>query len=180
MIRHSIKMSLALGLALSLQAGLAAAQAANAGGDASLAQSMAACGRIGNTQQRVACYDALNQSATPASVEERREAKRRSFGINAPHIANPFAPPAAVKQARAAARHEEGEDHILAKLDHSSRSPTGQLILTTTEGAVWLLDDASSPLEPTRGSQIMIRRGAMGSLFCDLDRWHATRCKRLE
>ena len=71
-------------------------------------------------------------------------------------------------------------DQIQARLDHLSRTPTGQLILTTTEGAVWVLDDNSSSLQPALGSQILIRRGALGSLFCDLDRWRAIRCKRLE
>lgn len=180
MSNRFIKASLALGLMLSF-AGAASAQPAANASDSPLAQSMAACGQIANIKQRVACYDALNRSANPAAAAERAETRRRNFGITAPHIPNPFAAPAEVKQARAAAaKHEEGVDHILARLDHSSRLPTGQLMLTTTEGAVWLLEQDSVLLEPPKGAEITIRRGAMGSLFCDLDRWRAIRCKRLE
>ena len=184
MIERCIKISLAFGLtfAMALTAGAATAQPA---ADSPLAQSMAACGRIVNIQQRVACYDALNESANPAATKEPLDAKRRDFGFSLPRVGNPFAAPKAAKQARAAAkqptaRQDEGVNHILARLDHSSRGPTGQLILTTTEGAVWLLDDDSSALQPKQGTEFLIRRGAMGALFCDLDNWRAIRCKRLQ
>jgi hypothetical protein len=177
LIRGRCKTSFAVAAGLALSAGVAAAQPAAT--DAALAQSMAECGRIAAVQQRVACYDALNRAANPASVEARREEKRRNFGITVPKLANPFAAPAAVKQARAARKDEE-VDRIVARLDRTSRGPLGQLILTTTEGAVWMLDDESAALQPAQGTEFVIRRGAMGSLFCDLDNWRAIRCKRLQ
>lgn len=176
LIRGCCKTSLAVA-ALALSAGAAIAQPAAP--DAALAQSMAECGRIATVQQRVACYDALNRTTNPASVEARREEKRRNFGIAVPKLSNPFSGPAAVKQARAT-RKDDAVDRIVARLDRTSRGPLGQLILTTTEGAVWMLDDESAALQPAKGTEFVIRRGAMGSLFCDLDNWRAIRCKRLE
>lgn len=172
------RVSLAIGLSFALAAGASIAKAAD--GPPSLADSMAACGQIANIQKRVACYDALNRSANPSTGQGRVEARRRNFGITVPHLANPFASPGEAKQARAAAHREEAVDQIQARLDHTSRTPLGNLILTTTEGAVWMLDDNSASVDPRQGSEILIRRGALGGLFCDLDHWRAIRCKRLE
>ena len=193
MINRFSKMSLVAGLAVAMGAwasvGAATAQTATdaspagAAADAALVQSMGACGKITNLPRRLACYDALNRSANPAAADEHRAAERKSFGFTTPHLPNPFAAPSEVKreaQARASQKKEDGVDELQTHFDHGARTPAGKLVMVTTEGSVWLLDENSASLDPEKGAPILIRRGALGSLFCDLDRWHAIRCERLQ
>jgi len=184
LIHERSKTSLALGVVLAAAAGVAAAQPAPPASDAALAQSMAACGEIANVQKRVACYDALNRRANPAATPEAQvETRRRDFGFRTPKLPNPLAAPKAAVRlatARPAVGKDDGVDRLTTHVDHTRRSPTGQLILVTAEGAVWMLDDNSPLLQPAKGAPVLIRRGSLGSLFCDLDRSRAIRCRRLE
>jgi hypothetical protein len=173
-----------LGVALALSAGAATAQPAS---DPGLAQSMAACGGIANVQKRVACYDALNQKANPAAPQAAApETQRRDFGFKTPslpHIPNPLLAPKAAARlatARPAGKPNDGVNQITTRIDHTRRGPLGQLILVTAEGSVWMLDDNAPAIEPAKGAPVLIRRGGFGSLFCDLDRYRAIRCQRLE
>ena len=178
------KTSLALGMILTLAAGAASAQPA--AGDSALAQSMAACGQIANMQKRVACYDALNQRTQPPTPQAKVETKRRDFGFSVPKAIKPpnllAAPAAAARLAkvRPADPAEEGVNQITTRVDHTRRGPTGQLVLVTAEGSVWMLENDSPMLQPAKGAEVLIRRGSLGSLFCDLDRFRAIRCKRLQ
>jgi len=155
-------------------------------------QSITQCREIANEADRFACYDrvagaigkgeaAVNQAAKPPTPEARREVERREFGKPAtpPPLARPAQVPA--KRAEAQKPADTRVKQIVTKLEHISRIPDGRLLIVTANDGAWVQTDHEKFQNlPRRGAEIMIRQGAMGNFLCDLDRWHAARCKRLD
>jgi hypothetical protein len=154
-------------------------------------KSITSCREITDEAQRFKCYDrvagaigkgeaAINQATKPPSTEEKREAERRKFGKTA-------SPPAIV-QATPKPRPAETRrpvqaevNQIVGKLEHISLTSDGRLLIVTAADGTWVQTDHEHFQNlPRAGSQIMIRRSPLGNFMCDLDRWHAARCRRLD
>lgn len=181
---------LAAGLAGAGFVALAApAIAQNAAEAPVVVQSITACRQIVDEAERFACYDrvagaigkgesAINQAAQPPTPAQRQETERREFG-------RPAAPPPIVRKPeppkQAARAKPKRADQVVSKLEHISKIPDGRLLIVTTDGGTWVQTDHERFQNlPRRGDEIMLRRGPLGNFLCDLDRWHAARCRRLD
>lgn len=177
------------GLALSLPSAGVLAQTAGEG--SAVVKSISSCRQIADEAERFACYDrvagaigkgetAIDQAAKPPSVQERRDAGRREFGKPSapPPIARP-APP--LRQAQTQKPTDARVRQIVSKLEHISLTPDGRLLIVTATDGAWVQTDHERFQNlPHPGAEIMIRRSPIGNFMCDIDRWHAARCRRLD
>lgn len=167
----------------------ALAQTANEG--SAVVKSISACREIADEAERFACYDrvagaigkgetAIDQATKPPSVQERQEAQRKEFGKPAapPPVAR-AAPPR--RQAEAQRPVDTRVKQVVAKLEHISLTPDGRLLIVTDRDGAWVQTDHERFQNlPRPGAEIMIRRSPIGNYMCDIDRWHAARCRRLD
>jgi hypothetical protein len=68
-------------------------------------------------------------------------------------------------------------DVTLASVDQGG---DGKLVLTTTDGAVWLqVESDPVRLPPSRGQTMVIERTLFGGFMCKAGRWVSFRCRRV-
>lgn len=159
---------------------------------AKVLQDLSACPKIAEDAKRLACYDtaarALLQAETEGDVvvvdrAQVREVRRQSFGFQIPSL-NIFSRSGGDKApSPAAASRDKGEEEdanrAVVTVASSGRTAEGKLMLTTTEGAMWVqTDNLTVDNPPRQGAQMTIVRGRVGGFFCDVTRYQSVRCER--
>lgn len=108
------------------------------------------CRTIGDTQARVACYDAIPVGATPAAAPARTQ--EQNFGIEA--IKQREEQPASI------------ESTIPGQFD--GWGPNTQIRLAN--GQVWrIVDGSDAVLAPTWDTRVRIERNLFGTLFLKVE-----------
>jgi hypothetical protein len=126
-------------------------------------QSLLSCRAIGDSAQRLACYDKAAQGFATA-VEKKEvvmidkaranEARRSLFGFSVPNFGALFG---------------GGGDEISqveGVVQEVTENGDGSLVLRLADGSTWnQVDDTPVALPPRRGDKVLIRRGALGAYF---------------
>lgn len=160
-------------LALALMAATSPTPAA-----APAAQALSACRRIAEDAARLACFDAaaarLDEAQDKGAVvivdrQQVHELRRQAFGLNVPSVGALF-------------HSMKGEDdtRLSARLASARQGPEGRWTMATEDGQEWRqTDDELVANMPHPGSELAVRRAALGSFFCKVDGQLAFRCERL-
>ena len=148
------------------------------------------CAGTPNEDSRLACYDAAMRAAGYAPKPEAvAQEHRKGFGLTIPQVnilkrhskhegaeaaGTPGAAPVALPP-------EVDQDKVTVVLDKVALQGNGQLLIITTEGAIWEQTDRDSSIAvlPKSGDSMIIRRGKMGGYFCDVSKYVSVRCTRL-
>jgi hypothetical protein len=140
-------------------------------------QAVLACRAITDDAARLACFDkataAMGEAQTKGDLltldrEQRRAVRRQAFGLTLPAL-NLFD------------RGEKPEevDRLAATAASASQDPYGRWTIRLEDGAVWRqTDDNQLYPPPHKGSKVVIRKGALGSFFMDIDGQPAVRAQR--
>ncbi len=143
-------------------------------------EALSSCRKEADGAVRLACYDkaagALDEAEARGQVvvldrEQVRTVRRQAFGFEMPSFSlfNP--------KARAAS--DELVDRVTYAIDHAGHAASGAWVLATTEGVNWVqTDDEAINIAPRKGSELKVRRAALGSYFCNVDGQRAVRCMR--
>src|SRR5947209_4309523 len=145
-------------------------------GDPATVKSLLSCRAIGDTAQRLACYDkatgAFAEAVTKREVviidkARATEAKRSLFGFSVPNFAGLFGGGDDLNQidGTVAAAFENGYEGWTIKL---------------ADGSTWQQTDGTPlALEPRRGDKVVVKRGTMGSYFVKLGSQPGFKAKRV-
>ena len=135
------------------------------------------CRSIADAPGRLACFDkavaALDQAEHSGDLvtidrAQRREVRRQAFGLVLPSLA----------------MFDRGEkadeaDRIDVELAEVRREAHGRWLFKLPDGAMWRqIDDIELARTPHAGSKGMIRRGALGGYFMNVDSQPAIRVHR--
>ncbi len=142
-------------------------------------QSLAACRKLPDPGERVACYDkavdALDIAEKKGDVvvvsrEHVEAARKQAFGFNLPSLDSLFK----------GAGKSEAVDKLTIDLERAHREPDGRWVFVSVDGAVWRqMDDQEYANDPHKGSKLLVTRGALGSYFCKVDGQPGVRCARV-
>ncbi len=193
-----------LGVALCL--GFIPLAAARSQGAASITQIIHDCKQITDTSRRLACFDALPDSE--AGTKSGAATKAPDVVIQSPRATSPqSALPAAaaasgngVRAPQSSAISTSGEpaeasptyglpprrdksennELITVRVSKTGSTGDGKLRVITTEGMVWdqIYGDPAAP--PKTGAEIKISAGAMGSHWCEVNKWTSFKCARID
>jgi hypothetical protein len=139
----------------------------------------ATCRAISDFTLRGQCWDSLDKS-TQKQAEDAKETKKREFGLGL-HIPSVSAiKPRQEDVAKQQKREREeirNQEMVLADVQNT---PHGQLLLTSTDGAVWEQTDtdAVSGDGPVPGDTVKVSKGMLGGYMCQVSRWQTVRCQR--
>jgi hypothetical protein len=140
-------------------------------------QDLLKCRSIGDTTQRLACFD--RQSAVIDQGIAKRDivvidktraiaAKKSLFGFSIPNFGGLFG---------------GGEDEVkqiessITALGHNA---DGGWTLRLADGSTWTqVDDAQLGLPPVRGDKVVIKRGTLGSFWLELAKQPGFKVKRI-
>jgi hypothetical protein len=169
------RLLLGSGLFILVVAAAASARGPAPGPPPAIVQQLLACRAIGDSTQRLACYD--RQSSTVAQAIEKRdlvmidrvratEAKRSLFGFSVPSFAGLLG----------------GGDlqQIEGTVAGATENGDGGWTIKLADGSVWTqIDSTPVALEPRRGDKVVVRRGTLGSYFFKLGNQPGFRAKRV-
>jgi hypothetical protein len=178
----------AISAAIAVTGALAGVAFAPAGAAASPTNpaNAAECRAITDFELRGQCWDALDkvnqkdaQTAQQAAQKEVQAAKKKNFGLGAqaPKVA-------AVKpkkeKVKAPPKPENTEVNSLTlTIAQVDSTPRGQVLLTSTDGAIWEQTDGDSvPRPPSVGDTFRVSKGMLGGYMCQITHWQAVRCQR--
>ncbi len=147
---------------------------------AGVLEALASCRKETDGAQRLACYDkaaaTLDEAEARGQVvvldrEQVRSVRRQAFGLELPAFS--------LFRGRGGPA-EEQVDRITYTLARGGRLPDGKAVFfTAEEGTAWVQTDDEPIERPAhKGSQLAVRRAALGSYFCNLDGQRAVRCMR--
>ena len=142
------------------------------------------CADMTDPKQELECYRAEMRQAGYRRNPERDAAEhRKSFGLELPSIRlGRQDKKANGGEDQAAGGAPEGLDQNQAVVTISAiayTKPLNQIMMVTTDGAVWLQDDTVRVnFSPKPGDMVKISRTAFGGYFCDFGRSNAVRCVR--
>ena len=71
-------------------------------------------------------------------------------------------------------------DEISVEIAKTATANNGKLLFVTTGGMVWKQIDGDSPKYPKPGARVVISKAALGGHWCQLNRWTAVRCERID
>ena len=158
--------------------GLPQAAAAQDAARPELLERLNACRAVADSAQRLACYDAAAAALDTAEREgevvvidraQVRESRRALFGFDLPSLP-------------ALGRVERAEDHIDSletTLTRATRGGDGKWVFRLADGSVWRQNDSESVFFPNReGTQVRVRRAALGSFMMTLGNSRAVRVRR--
>lgn len=173
---------LTFGVALAGSSAQAAPRKAEAGRAAAL-EALSACRKEADGAQRLACYDraaaVLDEAEAKGQVvvldrEQVRSVRRQAFGFELPAFS--------LFRGRGGSAAEESVDRVTYTLAGGGGGGLGggkAIFVTTEEGVTWIQTDDEPIERPAHsGSQLAVRRAALGSYFCNLDSQRAVRCQR--
>ncbi|MBN8806723.1 MAG: hypothetical protein J0I47_00575 [Sphingomonas sp.] len=158
-------MSMIAGIAACLSS---AASAKNEPPRSQALESVVSCQKLTDHDQRLACFDRevskLDQAERDGKVAvvdsyQLVEAKRSLFGLRLPRI----------RLFSGAVRGDEEVSVVASKIISIGSTGDGRVRFTTTEGANWVQDDdqvVAGRIDP--GSDVTIKRGALGSYFATI------------
>jgi hypothetical protein len=157
---------------------------------------LAHCADMTDKDRELECYRAAMRDAGYRRNPKVAAAERRkTFGLNlspfgpsggkgtakadGPALAQAGRDPAAPAAAAATPPVEDQSRITVTISDVAYTQPLNQLLIVTSDGAVWLQDD-SIPLNftPKRGQTVEIRKTMFGGYFCKFDRTNSMRCVR--
>jgi hypothetical protein len=167
---------------------------------------LARCGEMTADVARLACFDAAMKAAGfKRNTEAAAAEHRKRFGLPLPQVGAPkrhdkeegakvaaeTAPagqagpattppsPRRAAKASAAAPAAEDEDRITVEISRvATTQPEGQLLLFTSDGAIWVQTDRETVRTPSKGQSVTIRHTKFGGYFCDLPKSRSIRCQR--
>ncbi len=131
-------------------------------------QAVLACRALPQDAERLACFDkataAMGEAETKGDLltldrEQRRAVRKQAFGLTLPAL-NLFD------------RGEKPEEanRITATVASASQDPYGKWTIRLDDGAVWRQTDSNEIYNPPhKGSTVVIKKGALGSFFIDVD-----------
>ncbi len=160
--------------ALAAIAGAVAPQSALA--DATSPKSAAECRAIADFELRGKCWDSLDREGQ----KETQVVKKKEFGLglHPPSIAA-ILPKKEETRARIAKAEREEIRSMTLTLASVEDSPTGRILLTATDGAVWEQTDGDSVnTRPEAGDTVQVSKAMFGGYMCQVTRWQAVRCQR--
>jgi len=168
----------AAGAAALLGAALALAPVA-ASADAPQPGTAAFCRAITDFTERGKCWDSLDKSNQQA-VETNKETKKREFGLGL-HL--PSAAAIKPRKDDVAEQEKRERDDIRSQvltLADVQNTPHGQLLMTSSEGAVWEQTDGDAVVGegPVPGDTVQVSKGMLGGYMCKVSRWQSVRCQR--
>ena len=156
-----------------------AARAPSVASRTAVAQAISDCRKVEDKDARLACYDRAAdafeqaQAAGQVVVMDRaqvHEVKRQAFGFSMPSL-NLFG----------RGPKEEEITRVSLKLSGAHQDGDGKWVMTTDENAVWRQIDTADVFDPPHaGSTLAVRRGVLGSFFCNVDNDAAMRCTRTQ
>jgi hypothetical protein len=127
-----------------------------------------ACRSLTEDAARLACFDkataAMGEAESKGDLltldrEQRKAVRRQAFGLSLP----------------AFTLFDKGEkpedvDRLTATVASASHDPYGKWTLRLDDGSVWRqIDDSQINRTPHKGSNVVIKKGALGSFFLDVD-----------
>lgn len=151
---------------------------ANHAPDAKALSAVVECRRITDSAARLACYD-NNVSQLESAVakrdvvvverEEVQKTRRSLFGFSLPSL-------------RLFGDNEDGKpenQELVSTVRSAHRDGYGHWVIQLEDGAVWQqVDDQSIARWPKAGTQILIRRGALGAYVMRVDNQSGFKVRR--
>jgi len=160
---------------LVLSAGSAGAAPASKAMRAASVQNVFDCRSVLDAARRLVCFDGAVGAMADAEAngdlviidrEQRREVRRQAFGLTLPSLAM-------------FDRGEKDADRITSKVVGVSRTPDGKWVLRLEGGALWRqTDDTDFNKTPRPGSNVVVKKGSLGSYFMKVDGGTAYRVHR--
>lgn len=142
-------------------------------------QRLLACRGLAEGPARLACFDAaaaaFDQAESKGDVvvvdrEQASRVKRQAFGLSLPSLS-------LFDRGEAAKPMEE----IAAKVKSAYRGGEGRWVVELEDGATWVQTDQENLGRPPRpGSEVRIRRAALGGFMMNLDGQRAVRARRVQ
>ncbi|MDL2341076.1 MAG: hypothetical protein QFB89_07085 [Pseudomonadota bacterium] len=164
-------------LIFGLAASSAAARPAPNTGTPVAVQQLLDCRAIGDSAQRLACYD--RQAGVIGQAIATRElvvidkaranvAKRSLFGFSVPNFGGLFG------------SASDDIKQIESTVAGVGQNGDGGWVVKLADGSVWSqVDDAMLGLPPRRGDKVIIKRGLMGSFYLELGKQPGFKAKRI-
>ena len=146
---------------------------------AAVLDALSACRKEADGAARLVCYDkaagALDEAEAKGQVvvldkEQVKTVRRQAFGFDVPSFSF-FSP-------RGRVAPDDVVDRVTYEIDYAGGGDGGKYVFHTTEGSSWRQTDDELPRAPHKGSELKVRRAAMGSYFCNVDGQRAVRCQR--
>jgi hypothetical protein len=150
-----------------------------AAADAPQPGTAAYCRAISDFTLRGQCWDDLDKSSQKNDADAK-ETKKREFGLGL-HIPSVSAikphKEDIAKQQKRDREEIRNQELVLADVQNT---PHGQLLMTSTEGAVWEQTDtdAVNGDGPVPGDTVKVSKGMLGGYMCQVSRWQSVRCQR--
>jgi hypothetical protein len=180
------KLALTLGVLTAISLGAFAASPAATSATTAL-QKVIACHGVADSQQRLACYDAVvsdllagakagegpvaaAEDVIVISKAQVRDAKRQAFGFDLSALS-------------IFDRGEKPEviDRITTVVDRAYQTGSGRWIIEMENASTWeQTDDEKVWKGPKKGSRADIRKASLGSYFINLDGQRAIRARRVK
>ena len=178
MSAHSIS-AWAAAACLTLPTASTAAPKPEKTGQAAILKALADCRAIGDSTERLACFDKASadmvQAETSGAVvvidrQQIREARRQAFGFDL----------AALNFFNRGLSTDEANS-LTDEISAVSQRADGKWMLTLKSGATWRQVENDPPnRDPHPGSQVLIKRAALGSFVMKIDGQVAIKVKRVE
>jgi hypothetical protein len=171
--------AIAAAASLTLPAAATAAPKPEKAAQAAILKALADCRAIGDSAERLACFDKtsadLVQAESSGAVvvidrQQIHEARRQAFGFDLAAL-NFFNRGLSVDEANSLT------DEVAA----ANQRADGRWVLTLKSGAVWREVESDPPnRDPHSGSAVLIKRAALGSFVMKIDGQVAIKVKRVE
>jgi len=137
------------------------------------------CRAITDFTERGKCWDSLDKSNQDA-VATAKETKKKEFGLG---LRLPGVSSVKPRQEDVAQQERRERDDIKSQvltLADVQNTPHGQLLMTSSEGAVWEQTDGDAVIGegPVPGGTVQVSKGMLGGYMCKVSRWQTVRCQR--
>lgn len=166
---------------------LPAAAQTQAPGTPGVLDQVYACANVSDEAQRLACYDGavgrLREAQTAGNLvavdrEQAAQVEREAFGFSLPNLSRVFSrgDSGAAPNPSADPRFEP-LDRVELQITRMSRNSVGTIRLEMSNGTVWEITGGANRLARA-GSQVEIRRGAVGGYMMYFESGAAVRVTR--
>jgi hypothetical protein len=131
-------------------------------------QAVVDCRKLTDDGQRLACYDKAVSAMTDAQAkgdlvtidrEQRQAVRRQAFGLTLPTL-----------DFLDRGEKPEQVNRLTDTVASVSKTVEGRWVMRMQDGAIWRqTDDAELSRDPHVGSQVVIKKAALGSFMIDID-----------